>query len=298
MRPLKHFITHPKDLLSSFLKIHGKNVPDKLYLQIQYYLLMGKRLNLKTPTTFSEKIQWLKLYNRKPEMTTMVDKFAVKDYVAGIIGDKYVIPTYGIWDSLEEVDWDSLPEKFVLKTTHGGGGTGVVVVKSKSNTDRVTTLEKLRWSYYDDGYTRNREWPYKNIKRRIIAEKLIEMPDKSDLNDYKFFCFDGEPRFFKVDFDRFTEHHANYYDLNWNLLPYGEKKIEPQPGHEILPPPNFRKMIDIARQLSLGHYFLRVDLYNVLGTIYFSELTFYPASGLEKWTPEAADEILGKYISL
>lgn len=297
-RPIKYFLRHPQQIISSILMKYGGWIPDALYLRIQYRILMGKSLNLRNPKTFTEKIQWLKLNHRTSEMTMMVDKYSVKDFVAKKIGSQYVIPTLGVWESIESVDWESLPNQFVLKTTHGGGGTGVVIVKDKKNVTHYETLERLRWSFNDEGYTRNREWPYKNVHRRIIAEELIGIPGTQDLLDYKFFCFDGEPLFFKVDFGRFSEHHANYYDLDWKQLPFGELKYPPKKDFNLLPPKKFNQMIEIARILSKGQKFIRVDLYNVAGKIYFGEMTFYPASGLEKWTTDNVDLKLGKEIKL
>ncbi len=226
----------------------------------------------------------------------MVDKFAVKDHVADVIGCEYIIPTLGVWNTPTEIDFDALPDKFVLKTTHGGGGGGVVICRDKATFDVVAARSKLRNSLKSDIYKYYREWPYKNVPRRIIAEKFIDVPDKADLTDYKFFCFNGEPRFLKVDFDRFVDHHANYYDLEWNLLPFGEAEIPPVESHVEHCPPNFDKMITIARKLSKGHPFLRVDLYNVAGRIFFGELTFYPASGLGAFSPCKYDFEIGNRL--
>lgn len=299
MRTLKHFLTHPKDVLSSTLKKYGKWIPDSLYLRWQYRLLMGKKLDLKNPQTFTEKIQWLKIHNRRPIMTTMVDKYAVKEHVAQRIGEKYIIPTLGVWNSLEEVDWDSLPEKFVLKTTHGGGGTGVVVVKDKSKADRIETLNKLRWSYKDEGYTRSREWPYKNVPRRIIAEQLIEIQDKSDLTDYKIFCFNGEPKYIQVIQDRHSGETIDFYDTDWNHQEF--VGLNPRAKNAATPvarPHNLDAMLDAARKLAKDDPFVRVDMYQIEEGILFGELTFFPASGIGAFTPEDTDEMLGELLQL
>ncbi len=296
MRPLLEYIKHPIYAVSALLRQSASFIPDKLYLTLLYRCKMGKWIDWKNPQTFTEKIQWLKLYNRKPEYTTMVDKFAVKDHVADVIGCEYIIPTLGVWNTPTEIDFDALPDKFVLKTTHGGGGGGVVICRDKATFDVVAARSKLRNSLKSDIYKYYREWPYKNVPRRIIAEKFIDVPDKADLTDYKFFCFNGEPRFLKVDFDRFVDHHANYYDLEWNLLPFGEAEIPPVESHVEHCPPNFDKMITIARKLSKGHPFLRVDLYNVAGRIFFGELTFYPASGLGAFSPCKYDFEIGNRL--
>lgn len=297
MQSISYYLNNPRFLGLSLIR-YFKWLPDKLYLQLLFPLKMQYKLDLNHPKTFQEKLQWLKLYNRRPEYTMMVDKAAVKAYVAKIIGDKYVIPTLGIWDRFDDIEFDKLPEKFVLKTTHGGGGGGVAICNDKSKFDIEKARKTINKSLNSDIYKTFREWPYKNVSKRIIAEKFIELPDNMELNDYKFFCFNGKVKFFKVDFGRFVEHHANYYDLDWNILPFGEIGLEPDFNHKILPPPCFEEMIEIAEKLSLGHKFIRVDLYNVAGKIYFGELTFFPASGLGPFTSREWDEKIGEYMTL
>jgi len=296
---------------SSLLKRFNFLFPDKLYLTLLYRLEMGHWIDWKNPKTFTEKIQWLKIYNRKPEYTTMVDKYAVKQYVADRIGDEYIIPTLGVWDKTDDIDWDSLPEQFVLKTTHGGGSGGVVICQDKSKLDKSAAVTKLNESMRSDIYSNLREWPYKNVPKRIIAEKFMA-PEKSsvsedfldneerydELKDYKFFCFNGKVRFFKVDFGRFVEHHANYYDPDGKLLDFGEADFAPVPNEKVELPENLKEMVKLAEQLSKDEPFLRVDLYNVRGKIYFGELTFYPASGMGMWTNEDVDDLIGSYLNL
>lgn len=417
-------------------------LPDKLYLSLRYRCQMGHWINWKNPKTFTEKLQWLKVYDYKPEYTQMVDKLAAKDYVAERIGQEYIIPTLGVWDRVEDIDWDSLPDQFVLKTTHGGGGCGVVVCPNKANLDKAMAIKKLQISMHSNAGNTYREKPYLNVPRKIIAEKFIAVhkPKQNnkvaDLPDYKFFCFNGEPKFlyisdspnhelaflntdwskaefgrsdykpltnippkpenldemldiarklskgkahvrvdlynvnkhiyfgeltfytgagfipftpkeydkvlgemlklpsggvkfcirnneiikidqdnsfedlkdykffcfngkvkcFKIDFGRFVEHHANYYSPEGKLLPFGEKGLEPDPNHIEIMPENLNEMISIAEQLSNGFKFLRVDLYNIKGKIFFGELTFYPAAGMLPFVPEKWDDKLGKYL--
>lgn len=276
-------------------------LPNATYLKLLYRFKMGHRLDLKNPQTFTEKLQWLKLYNRKPEYTKMVDKYAVKEYVAKKIGEEYIIPTLGVWDKPEDIDWDLLPNQFVLKTTHGGGGSGVVICKDKATFDKASAIAKLKESMASDIYSGLREWPYKDVPRRIIAEKFLapeKSPAPNDLPDYKFFCFNGKVKFFKVDFGRFVEHHANYYSPEGELLEFGEQGLEPDPNYPIELPNNLKEMISLAEKLSANEPFLRVDLFNVNGNIYFGELTFYPASGMLPWTTEEADMKIGKYLKL
>lgn len=273
-------------------------LPDKPYLKLLYRFKMGHRLDLKNPKTFTEKLQWLKLYNRRPEYTNMVDKYAVKKYVADIIGEEYIIPTLGVWDKPENINWDSLPNQFVLKTTHGGGGGGVVICKDKQTFNRTDAIAKLNQSMRSDIYSGLREWPYKNVPHRIIAEKFIAPEKGQQEKDYKFFCFNGKVKCFKIDFGRFVEHHANYYSPEGQLLPFGEKGLEPDPNHIEIMPENLNEMISIVEKLSEGFKFLRVDLYNIKGKIYFGELTFYPASGMLPFVPEEWDKKLGSLLTV
>ena len=265
---------------------------------------MGKWIDWKNPKTFTEKIQWLKINDFKPLYTRLVDKLAVKDYVAACIGDEFIIPTLGTWNRVKDIDWDSLPEQFVLKTTHGGGGCGIVICYDKATFDRNKAIRKLEISMRSNSGVIYREKPYLNVPRRIIAEKFMvgskvdHSSKKSDLHDYKFFCFNGKVRFFKIDFGRFTEHHANYYSLKGELLPFGEKGIEPDLTHIEIMPHNLNDMISIAERLSDGFKFLRVDLYNVENKIYFGELTFYPAAGFGPLVPDEWDRKLGDLLIL
>lgn len=271
---------------------------DKLFLKLKFRLMMGHKLNLKNPKTFNEKLQWLKLYNRKPEYTTMVDKYAVKEYVANTIGEEYIIPTLGVWDNVNEINWDSLPKQFVLKTTHGGGGCGVIICKDKTKFNIALAKEKLSKSLKSDIFLNFREWPYKNVPKRIIAEQYMSDESGIELKDYKFFCFNGKVQCFKVDFDRFISHKANYYDKYAKLLPFGEECCLPDFNRTFEKPKNFSKMIEIVEILSKNIPFTRIDLYNCDGKIYFGEITFFPAAGMGKFVPEKWDNILGSYIDL
>lgn len=297
MLPLKQYVRNPRLIGKAVLKRFFWWLPDRIYVELLYYFEMGYWLDLKNPKTFNEKLQWLKLYDRKPEYTTMVDKYAVKDYVAGLIGEQYIIPTLGVWDSFDDIDFGSLPDKFVLKTTHGGGGGGVVICRDKAHFDRASAKEKLEQSMKSDIYRGLREWPYKNVPKRIIAEKLLET-ENNDVNDYKFFTFDGKVKFLKVDFNRFTHHQANYFDPDFNPLEFGEVLCPPDADHTFPMPKNYDKMVEIVQELTKHFHFVRCDLYNINGEIYFGELTFYPASGLGSFDPKAYDEKLGKIMTL
>jgi hypothetical protein len=228
----------------------------------------------------------------------LVDKYAVKGVVASLIGDEYIIPTLGVWNTFDDIDFDQLPNQFVLKTTHGGGGNGIVICRDKSTFDFTTAKRSLDKGLKLSLYPTFREWVYKAVRPRIIAEKYISSGTNEAIKDYKIFCFDGEPKFFKVDFGRFVEHHANYYDLDWNILPFGEDSLLPVFDHVENKPENFNVMLELARKLSHGKRFLRVDLYNVNGQIYFGELTFFPASGLLPFVPDECDEKIGNLLKL
>lgn len=303
------FIKAIKDPFWMFAAIFRRLSPfiknDALYLKVLFFFEMrGKILHLKNPKSFNEKLQWLKIYDYKPEYTKLVDKLAVKNYVESRIGDEYIIPTLAVWDSVEDIDWDSLPNQFVLKTTHGGGGCGVIVCSDKTKFDKIKAKSKLKKSMHTNAGQTYREKPYLNVPRKIIAEKYIadqvisNSENSADLRDYKFFCFNGKVKFFKIDFGRFVEHHANYYSPNGDLLPFGEVAYKPDPNHVENMPSNLSEMIRLAETLSANYKFLRVDLYNVNGKIFFGELTFYPAAGMGTFIPEEWDEKLGNMLAL
>ena len=255
MQSLNFYLKNPtRALIKVFLKFNFL-FSDKLHLKILFRLEMGYKLNLKNPKTFSEKIQWLKLYNRKPEYTTMVDKYAVKEYVANIIGKEYIIPTLGVWNTPEEIDWDRLPNQFVLKTTHGGGGGGVVICKNKNSFNKEKAIKILRRSYRNDIYKSLKEWPYKDVPKRIIAEKFMEIStsnkDDGDLPDYKFYCFDGEPMYCQVIRDRRSKETIDFYDMEWNHMPFvGLNPVVKNGLNPVVKPICLKNMIKICRKLA------------------------------------------------
>lgn len=300
---LKRIIKNPRRIFAGLLYRTAKIWPDKLYLQLLYYFEMGHKLNLKNPKTFTEKLQWLKLYNRKPEYTTMVDKYAVKEYVAKKIGNEYIIPTLGVWDTIEDIDWNSLPDQFVLKTTHGGGGGGVVICKDKATFNRQKACKKLKYSMKKNGYITRREWPYKDVPKRIIAEKFMmdSGPQKADgdLADYKFYCFNGEPSYCQVIRDRSTKETIDFYDMEWKHMPFvGLNPVVSNGDSPVVRPVNLNVMIEVCRKLSKDITFARVDLYVIDNKEYFGEITFFPASGFGKFEPKEWNEKLGDLINL
>lgn len=275
---------------------------DKLFIKLRWRIRMKRRLDLKNPQTFCEKIQWLKLYDRKPEYTIMVDKYAVKDYVALKIGKEHIIPTIAVWNCPENIDWDFLPESFVLKTTHGGGSGGVIICKDKSKLDKDAAIKQLNISYKSCIYKTHREWPYKNVPKRIIAELLMEENSEKgtgELSDYKFFCFNGEPQYCQVIRNRKVKETIDFYNMKWEHMPF--VGLNPKVQNGTLPvkkPKKLDCMIEICRKLGKGIPFTRIDLYVINENIYFGEITFYPATGMGRFSPEEWDLILGKELVL
>lgn len=293
---------NPYKVLFHFLpqKILDK-LDDSKYLRLIYRAQIGRRLNLNNPIAFTEKLQWLKLYDRKPIYCKMVDKFEAKQFVSERIGQEYTIPTLGVWDCFDDIDFGALPEQFVLKCTHDSGG--LCICYDKREFDYKTAEIRLTHSLNTDYFLSGREWPYKDVKHRIICEPLIHDASSGSstnepINDYKFFCFNEKVKFFKVDFDRFTDHHANYYDTDGKLLPFGEMQYLPKPERKIEIPPTLGKMIELSEILAKDTKFLRVDFYYVNKKIYFGELTFFPASGLGSFYPEEWDAKIGEMLSL
>ncbi len=274
------------------------NLDDITYLKKKYQVDMNKKLDLNNPKTFNEKIQWLKLYNRKDEYTVMVDKHLVKDYVAKKIGAEYIIPTIGVWDSPEEIDFNALPEKFVLKCNHNSG-KGMYICKDKSLIDEASVRKNLKAGLEQDYYLTGREWPYKNVPRKIIAEQYMEDTKTGELRDYKFFCFNGEAKIMFVASERQKvgeETKFDFFDMDYNLLPF----TNGHPNAAITPekPQNFDKMKELAEILAEGIPHARIDFYEINGKIFFGEITFSHWSGFVPFDPEEWDYKIGEWITL
>lgn len=291
------FWNDPKTLLQPILRRIARFIPDKLYLKLLFYSRMGKSLNLDNPETFNEKLQWLKLYNRNPEYSRMVDKIEAKKYVADIIGQEHIIPTLGIFESVDEIPWDTLPNQFVLKCTHDSGG--IVICKDKQSLNIREAKEKLSKGLKKSYYYQNREWPYKNVKPRIICEEYKIDESGYELKDYKWFCFDGEVKALFIATDRGRQEEDtkfDFYDADFNHLPFTNG--HPNSSKKLSKPVGFKEMKDLAAKLSKGIPHVRVDFYDINGKIYFGEMTFFHWSGTKPFVPEEWDYTFGSWIKL
>lgn len=270
---------------------------DRKYLDICFEHYFGHKINWANPETFNEKLQWLKINDRCEEYTELVDKIEVKKTVSKLIGEKYVIPTLATWDNVNEVNFDILPNQFVLKCTHNSG-LGMCICKDKSTLNKQQVLRDIRSGLHQNYYYHGREWPYKNIQPRIIVEKYLDDPT-GDLVDYKFFCFNGIANCVMVCTERFTGDPKFYFfDKKWNLLRLNKRGKEAPKDFSLPKPSNIDEMFEIAEILAQGFKFVRVDLYDCDGKIYFGELTFYPDSGFDPNLLPETDMYFGKLIKL
>ena len=270
---------------------------DEKFLKKAYKIKFGKTLNLNNPQTFNEKLQWLKLNDRNPLYTTLVDKYAVKKYIADKIGEEYIIPTLGVWDSFDDIDFASLPEQFVLKCTHNSGG--LIICKDKKKLDVDSARMKITKYLNRNYYWLSREWPYKNVKPRIIVEKYMVDDSGYELKDYKFYCFDGQVKLLMIASDRLTgkQKHFDYYDRHGQVQNIVWGGVPNSPIPQPLPE-QYEEMVNIAEKLSEGIPHVRIDLYLISGKIHFGEMTFFDASGFDDIQPEEWNEKLGSWITL
>ena len=296
---LKEILSNPALLFISLGHRECLNwISDETYLKIIYRIKRGERLNLENPQTFTEKLNWLKLYNRNPEYTQLVDKYEVKKVVADIIGEEHIVPTLGVWDKFDDIDFDKLPNQFVLKCTHDSGG--LIICKDKSKLDIEKARKKINNCLNHSFYWGMREWQYKDVKPRIIAESyLVDKNAKipGDLNDYKFYCFNGEPKYCEVISGRYSDKRIDFFDLDWKHEEFnfeGYEFAEEQPQK----PKPFKEMVEIVGKLCKDKPYSRIDLYVVEDKIFFGEITFFPAAGLKGFIPAEWNYKLGSYISL
>ena len=270
-------------------------LPDKLYLEMLYQVRMGEKLDLKNPNNFDEKLQWLKLYDRKPEYTIMADKYEVRKYVEEKLGESYLIPLLGVWDSVDDIDFSMLPEQYVLQCTHDSGS--VLICKEKNTFDIQSAKQKLEKTLRTNYFYPSREWPYKNIHPRIIAEKYMTDESHVELKDYKIYTFGGEPYLIQVDFGRFVEHKRNLYTTDWQYI---DEEIEypKDPSVQIEKPESLGEMLECSRKLAEGTVSLRTDFYSINDRIYFGEITFYQEAGFAHFSSEEFSRKLGEMIVL
>lgn len=277
------------------IKYLMRYIPDKTYLQIYYFLQFGKLCDFKNPTTFNEKLNWLKINNRDSLYTKLVDKYEVKEYVEKVIGGGYTIPTLGVWEHFDDINFDMLPDQFVLKCTHDS--EGLVIVKDKSKMDKNAAREKIETALRHNFYYVGREWPYKNVHPRIIAEQYMEDHIDKELRDYKFYCFDGIPKIMYIASNRNSGHvNFDFYDMEFNHLDITQKY--PNASEPLRKPKHFKEMIGLAKKLSNGFPHVRVDFYEVDRKVYFGELTFFSMSGLTPFKPAKWDKIMGSWLTL
>lgn len=272
-----------------------KILPDKLYLSLLYEVRTGKKISWKNPKSFNEKLNWLKLYDRRPEYVKMADKYEVRDYIKEKLGDEYLIPVLGVWDNVEEIDFSKLPQQFVLKCTHDSAS--VVICKDKHQFDKEAAIRKLKASMDTNYFYPSREWPYKEIKPRVIAEQYMVDESHTELKDYKIYNFGGKPELIQVDFGRFTHHERNLYSTQWEYI---DEQIEypKNPAVQIARPDNLEEMLECARKLSEGMPSVRTDFYSINGKTYFGEITFYQEAGFGKFEHERYERKLGDLIQL
>lgn len=299
MKKIVYFLKHPRHIGLGLLNHFGQILSDELYVKIHYRLCIGKKLNLDSPQTYNEKLNWIKLYDHNPLYTTLVDKFAVKEWVSNLIGPEYIIPTIGLWSRPEDIEWEILPNQFVLKTTHGGGGDGVFVCKDKEKVNRDAVIMMFKKAMKTNPYKRFREWPYKNVVPRIIAEKYMEDIETQELRDYKFFAFRGEVKAMFIASERQNkgeEVKFDYFDADFNHLDIRQQ--HPMSEKEIIKPTCFDKMKELASVLSKNLTEVRCDFYEANGKVYFGELTFFHHGAVTPFHPESWDYVWGSWINL
>ena len=289
MNKIKKAITNPTLLITHLCRYWPfRYISDERYLKLFFKAHQGKKLNLDDPKTYNEKLQWLKLFDRCEEYTMMSDKYLVRDFIKEKIGDEYLIPLLGVWDKASDIDYSKLPDQFVLKCNHDSGS--VIICKDKKTFNKVIAEKKLRKALKKQYFWKSREWNYKNIKPRIIAEKYMVDETGNDLKDYKLFCFSGEPKFIQVDAGRFVDHVRNFYTTEYGCKNDKELVIEK--------PEKLAEMLNLARILSKDIIHVRVDFYISNGNIYFGELTFHHGGGVMRIEPWSYDVLWGNYLEL
>jgi len=271
-------------------------VNDKHFLKIIYYDRFRKKLNLKNPSLFTEKLQWLKLYDRNPLYTKLVDKYAVREYIKEKLGEEYLIPLIAVYDKVDEIEWDKLPNQFVIKCTHGSGSN--IICKDKNKLSIRESKKKLKKWMRKNWYWFGREWPYKNVKPRIIIEKFMVDANSKQLKDYKLMCFNGSPKIIQVMSNRINgKYNLNHFSITWENLNFEQIGLVPS-NEKIDKPKNLDRMVDFARELSKNIPFVRLDFYEINGELFFGEFTLYPVSGFHQFEDISSDVQLGNMLSI
>lgn len=302
IKQIKKVVHHPRILFSRILMLEciSKRMSDEKYLSWVYYLRTGKHLNLDHPKTFNEKIQWLKLHNTSEECTRSVDKYEVRQLIAEKIGEEYLIPMLGCWESFDEIDFVKLPDQFVLKCTHDSGS--VVICRDKNTFNKQAAKAKLEAAMKHNFFWTGREYPYKNVKPRIICEQLMKDNNSDDLVDYKFFCFGGQPKVLFYASERFTSKDKvakfDFYDMDLNHMPIKSAGHENSVNPPAVSPELFNKMKELCCVLSAGYPHVRVDFYVINDKIYFGEITFHHDGGFVQLEPEEWNTTFGEWIKL
>lgn len=279
--------------IKSILKRLSHMIPDRIYLPLKYYMRTGEFLNLRNPVTYTEKLQWLKLHDRRPLYTTLVDKYEVKKYVAEKLGEEYVVPLLGVWENVDDIPFDELPAQFVLKCTHDSGG--LQICKEKASFDIDSAKKKINQVLKANYYWANREWPYKNVKPRVIAEKYLEDSQTCDTRDYKFFTFGGEPKVMYIATGRGSgETYGDFFDMDFRHLDltidHNNAPVCPEK------PVGFEEMKRAAAILAEGIPQVRVDFYEIDSHVYFGEMTFFHCGGFMKFNPDSWNRTFGDWV--
>lgn len=285
--------------MASLFKLLFKALPDKQYLQFYWRHKFHYRLDLDHPVTFNEKLQWLKLYNRHSEYTSLVDKASSKEFADSRLGEGHTVPTLALVDSWDQIEWDSLPERFVIKATNGGGSKGIAICKDKSLFDRRKARRNIERGMRRNIYKELREWPYKGVKPRILIEDyLSDDNDSNCLTDYKFSCFGGKVHDVMVCLDRFSDKKFYFFDRDWNLLRINKAGLEAPEDFRVPRPEGLDELFDAAEKLCQGFPFVRVDLYYARGQVWFSEMTFFPCSGFDRNYLPQTNRLYGELLTL
>lgn len=272
-------------------------LPSKFYVKVHYEYFSGKKLDLDNPKDFNGKIEWYKVFFRPKILNTLADKYEVRAYVKEKIGEQYLNELYAVYDNPEDIDFSSLPNKFIIKANHTNGHN--IIVKNKENLDKKKVIKKFKkWLNKNQYYKRGQEWAYKDIKPKLIIEKFLKEDDKNSLIDYKFYCFDGEPKFIDVHLDREEDHKQGCFDLEFNLLPFGKSKTYKSIDNSLEKPSNLEEMVRLSKVLSEKLPFVRVDFYSINGQTIFGEMTFYPSDARRQFYPDEYNTIIGDYFKL